>query len=145
VGPPCREARLIEIGERARRRALLVLGAAVAVGLAAWAATTTPFTAGADAVTAIGLGLIALEVALHWRHVPATAASVGSPGDRARWWPWLVLTAVVVAWELVCLFLGPRVAHPTISSLYDSAAHWQAVKAACFFAWLCLGAALVRS
>jgi hypothetical protein len=136
---------VIELGERTRRRALLSLGAAGAAGLAAWAATTTPFSAGADAVTALGLGLVTLEVALRWRRTPTMATTAGPGEPPARRWPWLALAVVVVAWELASLFLGPRVAHPTISSLYDSATHWQAVKAACFFVWLCGGAALVRA
>ncbi len=123
----------------------MALGAIAAAGLAAWAATTMPFTADANAVTAVGIGLVTVEVALRRRHAAAMAVTGGAVGAPGRRWPWLALTLVVVAWELVCLFLGPRVAHPTISSLYDSAAHWQAFKAACFFVWLCGGAALVRA
>ena len=134
--------------ERARRRATTAAGVTVAVGLSAWAAVTAPFTAGADAVTAVAIGLVTIEVAAHWRR----PAPVPDLRDRARgaaigprWWPWLALGAALVAWELVCFFLGPRVDHPTVSSLYDSATRWRAVKAACFLGWLCLGAALVRS
>ena len=76
-------------------------------------------------------------MAHHDRTVP------GDPG--AAWWPWVVLVALVVAWELVCLFLGPRVDHPTISSFYDAAtASGRWVKGLCFLAWLWLGALLVR-
>ncbi len=136
---------LSEPGERARHRARLALGAAGAAGLAAWAALTTPFTAAADAVTAIGLGLVAVEVALRWHPAAALGPPIDAPAEGTRRWPWLALVLAVVAWELVCLFLGPRVEHPTISSLYDSATQWRAVKGACFFGWLVLGSALVRS
>jgi hypothetical protein len=130
---------------RAGHRARTVVGLAVAVGLSAWASVTVPFTSGADAVTAVGFGLVATEVAIGWRR-PAPGTG-WLPGDRARprWWPWLALGAALVALELVSFFLGPRVDHPTVSSLYDSATRWRAVKAACFFGWLCLGAAVVRS
>ena len=72
----------------------------------------------------------------------AWAADQAAP---ARWWPWLALAAALLALELASFFSGPRVDHPTISSLYDSATRWRAVKAAFFVGWLCLGAALVRS
>lgn len=135
--------------ERAPRRATTAAGVAVAVGLSAWAAVTMPFTAGAEAVTAVGLGLVTIVVAARW-HRPVPTLDLGAPVEgravaRSRRWPWLALGATFVAWELVCFFLGPRVDHPTISSFYDSATRWPAVKAACFLGWLCLGAALVRS
>jgi hypothetical protein len=121
------------------------VGLCGAVGLSAWAAVTTPFTSGAEAVTAVALGLVTIEVALRWRRPGLARAGDGAPaGHRARWWPWLALGAALVAWELVCFFLGPRVDHPTVSSLYDSATRWRAVKAALFLGWLSLGAALVR-
>jgi hypothetical protein len=128
-------------------RATTTAGIAVAIGLSVWAAFTTPFTTSADTVTAIGLGLVTIEVAARWRrpvmvHV-ASAPGRGHPG--LRWWPWAALGAALLAFELLNLFLGPRIDHPTVSSLYDSATRWRPVIAACFFGWLCLGAALVRS
>jgi hypothetical protein len=136
------------MNEPVRRRATVAVGLAAAAGLSSWAALTVPFSTGADAVTALGLGLVTVEVAVRW-HRPALAPA-GTPtgGDgvaRPRWWPWLVLGVALVTWELVCLFLGPRVDYPTVSSLYDSATRSQVVKGACFYAWLCIGAALVRS
>jgi hypothetical protein len=141
------------MNEPARRRAIVAVGVAAAAGLSSWAALTVPFSTGADTVTALGLGLVGVEVvgaevAARWRRPALTQAGGPLGGDgvaRPRWWPWVVLGVAVLTWELVCLFLGPRVDHPTVSSLYDSATRSQAVKGACFFAWLCLGAALVRS
>jgi len=67
------------------------------------------------------------------------------PGvPTARRWPWLVLVVVCAAWELVSYEFGPRIDHPTLSSLYDSAATVRALKGAMFFGWLGLGAVLVR-
>jgi hypothetical protein len=122
-----------------RRPALLAGAAVVAAGLSSWAAFTVPFSAGAEALCAIALSIGGGAVALRWR-----STTVPSPATFARaWWPWLLLGAVAVAWELVCLFLGPRVDHPTVSSLYDAAsAHGGAVRGLAFFAWLWLGAAL---
>jgi hypothetical protein len=130
--------------DRARHRAAAVLGLGAAVGLSAWAATTTPFTSAADTVTAIGIGLVALEVAARWRR-PALVGVDPDHAVPARWWPWLAIAAALLALELASFFSGPRVDHPTISSLYDSATRWRAVKGALFLGWLCLGAALVRS
>ena len=135
--------------EWTRRTVTVAAGLAIGIGLSAWAALSTPFTTDADTVTAIGLALVATAVAARWRRpalLPSGAvAATDGAQPRPRWWPWLVLGVALVTWELVCLFLGPRVDHPTVSSLYDSATRWRAVKAACFFGWLCVGAALVRS
>jgi hypothetical protein len=135
------------MAEGTRRSVAVGAGLALATGLSAWAAITAPFTESADAVTALALALVAIGVAARWRHrtVLASPSSVPNVGEHGpRWWPWLVLGVALLAWELVCLFLGPRVDHPTVSSLYDSATRWRAVKGVCFFAWLCLGAGLVR-
>ncbi|MGH9046663.1 MAG: hypothetical protein ACRDVW_05040 [Acidimicrobiales bacterium] len=137
------------MSEVVRWRATVTLGAAIGIGLAVWAAFTNPFTDSANTVTAIAIGIGAVMVAARW-HRPAPTlhppTSI-SPGRGApRWWPWLALGLAIAAWELVSLFTGPRVDHPTVSSLYDSATtQWRALKAPCFFGWLALGAALVRS
>ena len=123
--------------DRARHRATAVVGLGAAIGLSAWAAATDPFTSGADAV--------AIEVAVRWRRPALVTGTDQDRASRARWWPWLALAAALLALELVSFYSGPRVDHPTISSLYDSATRWRAVKAAFFLGWLCLGAALVRS
>ena len=126
------------------RPGLLAVGGAAGAALAAWAAWTTPFTGPADAVSAIGIGALAVVVALRWRRPVLSGAGVPAE-ERAPWWPWLAVTLAIVAWELVSFSLGPRIDHPTVSSLYDSATRWRAVKGLFFFAWLALGAALVRS
>jgi hypothetical protein len=131
--------------ERARHRATAALGLGAAIGLSVWAAATDPFTSAADTVSAIGIGLVALEVAVRWRRRVLVVGVDPDQAAPARWWPWLALAAALLALELASFFSGPRVDHPTISSLYDSATRWRAVKAAFFLGWLCLGAALVRS
>jgi hypothetical protein len=115
----------------------------VAGGLSAWAALTNPFTTSANTVTAIAIGLAAAAVVVRWR--PATLGPVVDAGEpTARRWPWLVLAVALVAWELVSYELGPRIDHPTLSSLYNSAATVRALKGAIFFVWLLLGAVLIR-
>lgn len=121
----------------------------VTAGVSVVAAATTPFTAAADLVVSVCLGLLVVVV---------VAQALGPTG---RWWsrrapprgqrptlaaaaPWLALVALVVAYELVNVVAGPRSAHPTLSSMYDALARWRAAKAAAFFAWLALGWYLVR-
>ena len=128
--------------DRARRVVALGAGGALVGGLAAWAALSDPFTAAADAVTALGIAVIGLEAAFRRRPVPAGPAPAAEP--PLRWWPWLVLAVALVAWELLSFFLGPRVQHPTLSSLYDSVTTWRAAKGVLFAGWLSLGAALAR-
>ena len=138
-------------GEWDRRRSTTTVALGVAAGLSASAAFSTPFTTGADTVCAIALGLVTLEGAARWRRpalsvaAPPTGPARGRDDVRLRWWPWVALVSALVCFELVNFFLGPRVDHPTVSSLYDSAAAWRPFIGACFFGWLCLGAALVRS
>jgi hypothetical protein len=122
----------------------LVLGVLTALVLSAWVATTDPFTPGADTVTAIAIAMLAFVVALRWREA-LTVSALDTPSGRLRWWPWLMLLAALVAWELVSYAGAPRVDHPTVSSLYDSATRWRPVKGVLFLGWLGLGAALVRA
>jgi len=103
---------------------------AAAAAYALCAATTTPFTWAADAVTAVPLVTLALAEAQRARH---------------PYRPWLVLAAGVVAWELVeYLARGSRGAHPTLSSMVDALDRHYVGTAALFFTWLCLGALIVQ-
>ena len=142
LGPPEGGRGLSSVHDRARRVVALGAGGALIGGLAAWAALSDPFTAAADAVTALGIGVIWLEAAFRRRPVPAGPVPAAEP--PLRWWPWLVLAVAIVGWELVSFFLGPRVQHPTLSSLYDSVTRWRAAKGVLFAGWLSLGAALAR-
>jgi hypothetical protein len=60
-----------------------------------------------------------------------------------RYSAWIAATALVVCWELVTYFSGPRRRYPTGSSLFDAIAHDHPARALVFFAWLLLGWALV--
>ncbi|MGH9045319.1 MAG: hypothetical protein ACRDVP_10905 [Acidimicrobiales bacterium] len=115
--------------------------------LAWWAAETSPFTTGADAVTTAGFVVVAAFGALAWTR--RTSLAIPSPSTAAlpaqgTWWPWLAAALLVLAWELICVFLTPRIDHPTVSSIYDTISRFASVKAALFFLWLLLGVALVR-
>jgi hypothetical protein len=128
----------------ARERLALwsVLGVLAAAAWSGVVSATTPFTTAADVVVALPIGLMALVVAVQ------LTRSRRPPSERrwrsGEWLPWLVALVVLAAWELCSYFLAPRSAHPTLSSLYDTAARWQAAKAAVCFAWLVVGWYLVR-
>ncbi|MGH8995647.1 MAG: hypothetical protein ACRDYB_06405 [Acidimicrobiales bacterium] len=124
------------------RRLPTVVFVAGSVALAAAVAESGPFTTAADLFTALGLAYLAIEAGTSvTRPVTATGPPVAA---GARWWPWLALAAVVVAFELVSYLLSPRVDHPTLSSLYDSATTWPALRGGAFFGWMMGGLALSR-
>jgi hypothetical protein len=121
-----------------------VLAVVLAAGYAGLISATTPFTLPADVLVAVPIGAIALLVVLQLAH--RTDPTQG--GSRAplpcEWAPWAVALAVVAAWELASYFATPRSAHPTLSSMYDTLARWQAAKALVCLVWLALGWYLVR-
>ena len=119
------------------------LGAGAAYAL--YAATTTPFTWAANAVTAVPIAaLVALAVAL-WPAQPEPLVLPEELRARHAYRPWVVLFAGVVVWELVeYLARGSRGAHPTLSSMVDVLDRHFVGKAALFFGWLCLGALIVQ-
>ena len=139
-----------------RRRVGTGLVVAAAALYSWFAALTTPFTSPADVMTGIPL-ILALLLALRFayqarsqpRSRPASGRSASgqarSGPTRAGPWPWWSAFGLIAAWELFCYFGLPRYAHPTISSLYDSASRVDPVKAALFLGWLGLGWAIVRS
>jgi hypothetical protein len=118
----------------------LVTVAAVAgsCSLAAAVSFTKPFTLSADLLTGFSLGVIfALQIVFLLR--PLTPAAGSWSAVSSRLWLWIVLFAVVVAFELFEYFEHPRSAHPTISSLSDELSAWQAGKAVLFLAWFGIG------
>jgi hypothetical protein len=58
--------------------------------------------------------------------------------------PWIVLSGLVVGFELFNYFELPRHAHPTLSSLSDEVTRSPAGTALLFVAWLALGALLLK-
>jgi hypothetical protein len=106
------------------------------------AAGTTPFTAGADLVTAVPFAAVgAVLVAGLVRRRPSVAAA------RRRLWPWAAVLGALALWEVATYAAGVslgRHAFPTLSSLYDEAVRVRSAKALCFAAWLALGFGLVR-
>jgi len=128
----------------AGRRLPTVAFVAGSVALAAAIAETRPFTATADLFTSLGLAYLAIEVTRGLAGPAPVAPPPPPAGAAAPSWPWLAVIALVVAFELVSFFLSPRVDHPTLSSLFDSATTWHALKGVAFFGWMMGGLALCR-
>lgn len=120
---------------------------AVFAGYALGAAATSPFTWPANVVTAIPIAVVAVLAVVLWPARPDRSADLVDGGAARRaYLGWVVLLAVVVAWELVeYLGRGSRSMHPTLSSMVDALdAHFWG-KAVVFLAWLSLGVAIVRA
>jgi len=63
---------------------------------------------------------------------------------RRGTWVWGTLAAALVTWELVSYRLAPRVDHPTLSSIADSAMSTHPGRFLMFAAWLGVGFWLFR-
>lgn len=129
---------------------LFVAGSVVAAGYAVAAASTTPFTWAADVMTAVPIVAVAVGAVVRWPARPDRSAPLAGDGragpDPHPYVGWVVLLAVVVGWELAeYLWRGSRAAHPTLSSMADAFDAHPVAKAVAFFAWLWLGAAIVRA
>jgi hypothetical protein len=119
----------------------MVAGVAYALG----AATTTPFTWAANVVTALPIVVLVVLAFVRWPARPQPLVLPVPQRVRHPYRPWAVLVVVVVAWELVeYLARGSRGAHPTLSSMADALDRHYLGTAVLFFAWLCLGALIVR-
>jgi hypothetical protein len=118
---------------------LVVIGVAYSVG----AASTTPFTTAADVMTAIPI--VALGVGAVWRWPARPRRGSLVPAGFRPYRAWIVWLAAIVVWELVDYAArGSRAAHPTLSSMADAVDRTSVLKAALFFGWLCLCAAIVE-
>jgi hypothetical protein len=129
------------------RSAVLLAGG---VGYSLIAASTTPFTLPADALTGAAIVLMAVAVCVRWplrtrslsgsASVPSSGAGAGHP-----YLPWLALVVVFVAWELFnYLVHGTRSDHPTFSSITDAIDRTYLLKTLMFLAWLAGAWVIVR-
>ena len=126
--------------------------AAVIAGLAyaVLVSFTHPFTWGADAVTAVPLGVVA-AVAIG-RDLRARRShgngSAGIEPHRAARFPrlgsiWVAPILAITGWELYCFVSVPRVEHPTLSSLIDLLDATRPGKTLAVVSWLAVGWFLV--
>jgi hypothetical protein len=129
------------------RSAVLLAGG---VGYSLIAASTTPFTLPADALTGAAIVAMGVLVCVRWplrtRKVRAASASVSaSPGAGHPYLPWLLLVIVFVAWELFSYLVhGTRAHHPTLSSITDAIDRTYLLKTLMFLGWLAGGLVIVR-
>jgi hypothetical protein len=124
-------------------RHLALLAAVVALAYAVGAAGTTAFTKPADLLTALPILGLAVLVVIRWplRPRPRRVGADGTHPFRA----WVVLFAAIVLWELADYAArGSRADHPTLSSMFDAVDRFFVLKTLLFFAWLYLGAAILR-
>ena len=134
-----------------RRRPIgpVVLGLAAAV-LTVLASFTSPFTLGAEAITALplsaGLAVLVLRLrpARRSRRTDRPEHDIAPPEPLHRWaLVWLGLVVATVGWELYCYLNTPRSAHPTMSGLIDMLDARPIGKFVAFSLWLALGWVLV--
>ena len=134
-----------------RMRARRLVGVAsywVMLGYALWLAATVPFSAPADVLTGIAIVFVTVMAIVRWPLHPDGGGLIPDEGaPRHPYLAWAVLFGVIVAWELVMYVVrGSRSAHPTLSSMADAFDRSNYVlKAIACFAWLWLGAAIVRA
>jgi hypothetical protein len=112
----------------------VALGAALIVA----AAFTTPFTTGAEAVTAIPI-IIGLVILIGKLRAHPSLTAPAPPRAAPRTYVWLILALTTLAWELYCYLATPRAAHPTLSVLIDQLTSTPFGRAMAFLLWLVLG------
>lgn len=108
---------------------------AIAAAYAWWAAGLRPFTAPVLLVVA-ATGVAAIVVGTRRRRPPT------SHPDGAV--VWVVLLALLAAWELAAYVQAPRADHPTLSSLANEVLDWRPLRALAFLGWVVLGVDLAR-
>jgi hypothetical protein len=121
-------------------RGQLAIAFAVLMAFGWWVTGQDPFsTSGTIGILASGVAVIVL--ARLWRkQVPAREDTHG----RERVWIWIVVLALLVAWEVTSYFGSPRDAHPTISSITDPLQAQHVARWLLFGGWLALGWSLAE-
>jgi hypothetical protein len=126
------------------RRWSLAMGAGWTAVLAYgwWFTDRQPFSSGALVALAVAVGVLIVGVEV--RRGRAEIAPPGAATGRAARSGsavvvWSALTLAVVAWELTALGSLPRAAHPTISSLVESAEQYHIARLGLYAAWVWFG------
>jgi len=103
-----------------------------------WVTAQPPFsTAATVGVLVAGVALIVFAT---WhRRRESRPAPVTRSEARAGLLLWVVVLALVLAWELFTLFQHPRSAHPTVSSISDPLQAQHVARWLLFGGWLGLG------
>jgi NADH:ubiquinone oxidoreductase subunit 6 (subunit J) len=125
-----------------RQRSGPAVLAAVVIGYSLGAAATKPFTTAGNVITALPIVVLAVAVVVRWPLrtgvVRLPRRQTGSAGHPYR--PWVVLFAVLAAWEVFSyLVRGSRADHPTFSSITDAIDRYYVFKVVLFAVWLAVG------
>jgi hypothetical protein len=142
--PTTSETDAMETTRRARRVSWpVVVVIAVALGYS-WIASGLRAFTHPEAV-AVSIPLIIAGVALlRSRRRLDAETEAGETVTRPGTWVWVVLFALLLAWELVSVRLSPRVDHPTLSSIADAAMSTHPGRFLVFVGWLAAGYWLFR-
>jgi hypothetical protein len=119
------------MGMTPRRAA--AIAALVVVGW--WATSLRPFSAAAT-LAVVGAGVLAMAWGFTHRR-PRT-----QPDERRGVGVWLLLAAILAAWQLAAYVQEPRSGHPTLSSMANAALEPHAVRALACAGWLLVAARL---
>ena len=112
----------------------VLMGTAAVVAYAWWAAGLRPFTWPPLLALAVG-GAAAIAFGTWARR----------PGEERRGvLVWVVIAALLAAWELAAYVQHPRADHPTLSSLADQMLDGRPARTLAFLVWLAVGADLAR-
>jgi hypothetical protein len=114
-----------------------VLAIAAVVAAAWWVTDLRPFTV-SSTVAVVGAGVAAMAAGRRRGPHPVARVDVGDV------LPWLVLVAVLAAWQSMAFVQHPRSEHPTLSSLANALLDTHATRVLGFLAWLVGGARLAR-
>jgi cytochrome bd-type quinol oxidase subunit 2 len=137
-GPGCDcETVVVETTHRAPGLSWRVVAVVAAALVYAWIASgLRPFTH--PEAVAVAIPLVVGGIAMLRMH-----AEDGDATQRGTW-VWAALFVALVALELVSYRLSPRIDHPTLSSIADSAMSTHPGRFVVFVAWLGVGYRLFR-
>jgi hypothetical protein len=158
------DQRVIRPGLRRSRQLRAAGDAAALLGMLAYtwvASALEPFTWPARiTIGVLGIGVLALAARAHrrrvtlrhwwltWRaalrHDGAHRTGRSPLAWRTATLVWGGLILAVAIWELTALFSGPRLAHPTLSSITDLVLRYHAARFLAYLLWMALGVDLLR-
>jgi len=143
-----RAGRTMPMGVGRAKRWSLAMGAAWTAVLAYgwWFTDRQPFSRGAFLALVVAVGVLIVSAEVRRAHAvigPPATATGPVPRLRSAAVVWSALCVAVVAWELIALGSLPRSAHPTISSLVESAEQYHIVRLGLYAAWVWFGWTMV--
>jgi hypothetical protein len=130
------------VGGRDRRWAAMGAAWVAVLAYGWWFTDRQPFSRGAFLALVVGVALIIAGAVVRRpraANTPTEPSTPHTPRFRSAAVTWSVLSVAVIAWELIALRSLPRAAHPTISSLVESAEQYHIARLALYAAWVWFG------